>query len=87
MARTRSSTSPKGGCENVRRGIAGQEERTHAPAGGGDADDEFDDFHLQSVSKLFVGEGWAYSYKGMSGECDQTDKAYCNRIRQRPLRL
>lgn len=51
MARTRSSTSPKGGCERVRRGIKGQEEETHAPAGRGDADDEFNYFHLQSVSK------------------------------------
>ena len=35
----------------MRRGIKGQEEETHAPAGGGDADDEFNYFHLQSVSK------------------------------------
>ena len=78
----------KGRLRECEEGNKGQEEETYTPAGGGDADDEFNYFHLSRVSKAFVGRrGHAYSYKDMNEEGDQMDKAYYNRIRQRPLRL
>lgn len=65
-----------------------QTNETHTPAGGGDANHELDYFHLKRVSKVRAEERKEHTArKGMSKGEARGDKAYCSRIRQRPLRL